>query len=400
MATNLHFLSLDIVGGVETLFCELMKHYPVSSDINCIALYSKGIHNFFSSTINAQAHTVKSIKYLGKIKLPKWPSQLRKWNHQRIIHTSNPDVLIFWNTIDGAGYISRKPFPRDARIVFYDQGASWYKTRDLFATQRFLSQTSFALCCSYASKRMMELYHQYTGEIKVVHNPLRPDFLHSTSTAKGLPINRRVRLGVAGRFLHIKGIGLAIHTVEILKHRGVDVELHIAGTGKYEAAYKKLARQLGVETQVVFLGVVKDMPQYFKSIDIFLCPSIREPLGIVAVEAMGSGCPLICSKIDGLAEVVEHNETGFSLSPTLPITEYNKLGGGLSGLPEVVYYPELDDIGPPKVIDPGAIADAVQKVLADNNQYIDMSAKCIETTKKKFSFDRYTEKIVSALSAG
>jgi glycosyltransferase involved in cell wall biosynthesis len=401
MKKLLHYISLDGVGGVEILFHELLKHFPDSTIQHYLALYTDSVHGLFRETVAQRIREKKSIKYLGKFKLPKMPHFLRSWNNQRILNTSGAEVVLFWNSIDHDDYLRPQDYRRNSRFVFYDQGTSWYKEENYKNSELFLSNTALSLCCSHASKRILELYHQHNGAKTVIHNPLRPGFNNQGTDAKFIPSpsDRPIRLGIAGRFVHIKGISIAIHAVEILSRRGVDVELFIAGTGRYESSYKKLAQQLNIEKQVIFLGLVEDMASFYSGIDIFVCPSIREPFGIVAVEAMGTGCPLICARIDGLAEVVTQGKTGIGISPSLPITEYEKMGGGLNGLPEFVYYPDLDGIDHPKAIDPAAIADAVAQITADPDVYRDMSLAGIRDARLRFSFEHYLKQFCAALNS-
>ena len=80
---------------------------------------------------------------------------------------------------------------------------------------------------------------------------------------------------------------------------------------------KKKARELGVEDRVTMLGAVdhKDMIRYYALSDIVLVPSIysagvEEATSISALEAMGSGVPLIACAVGGLKEIVEHGKDG------------------------------------------------------------------------------------------
>jgi len=81
--------------------------------------------------------------------------------------------------------------------------------------------------------------------------------------------------------------------------------LVIMGTGRLESSLKALARELGVEERVRFLGQVPGGRCYFKAFDVFALTSDHEPFGMVLLEAMAAGVPLICTDCGGGREVVE-----------------------------------------------------------------------------------------------
>ncbi len=81
--------------------------------------------------------------------------------------------------------------------------------------------------------------------------------------------------------------------------------LAIMGSGRLELALKALAAELGVSASVRFLGQVANARRYFKAFDVFALTSDHEPFGMVLLEAMAAGVPVICSDCGGGKEVVE-----------------------------------------------------------------------------------------------
>lgn len=80
--------------------------------------------------------------------------------------------------------------------------------------------------------------------------------------------------------------------------------LAIMGSGRLEGALKALAQELGIADSVRFLGQVPGGRRYFKAFDLFVLSSDHEPFGMVLLEAMAAGVPLICSDCGGGREVV------------------------------------------------------------------------------------------------
>ena len=79
-------------------------------------------------------------------------------------------------------------------------------------------------------------------------------------------------------------------------------------------------QQLGVAHSVYFTGFIpdEDRDRLFKVADVAVFPSLYEPFGIVALEAMAARTPVVVSNVGGLAEVVAHNETGLVVYPNNP----------------------------------------------------------------------------------
>jgi glycogen(starch) synthase len=88
--------------------------------------------------------------------------------------------------------------------------------------------------------------------------------------------------------------------------------LLIAGTGGYQASLRQQAYELGIAEQVVFAGFISDdeRDKLYRVADVAVFPSLYEPFGIVALEAMAASCPVVVSNTGGLAEVVMPHETG------------------------------------------------------------------------------------------
>jgi glycosyltransferase involved in cell wall biosynthesis len=81
--------------------------------------------------------------------------------------------------------------------------------------------------------------------------------------------------------------------------------LVIMGSGRLEGSLRALATELGVSDSVRFLGQVPNGRRYFKAFDVFVLTSDHEPFGMVLLEAMAAGVPVICSDCGGGREVVE-----------------------------------------------------------------------------------------------
>lgn len=124
----------------------------------------------------------------------------------------------------------------------------------------------------------------------------------------GVPDNVFYLLSV-GELNHNKNHEVVIRAVAQMQDR--QIYYGICGRGYHEAYLKNLAKKLGVENRILFWGFRKDIPRMLKAADCFVFPSLREGLGIAAIEAMAAGLPMITSDCRGTREYMEEGVTGF-----------------------------------------------------------------------------------------
>jgi glycosyltransferase involved in cell wall biosynthesis len=114
-----------------------------------------------------------------------------------------------------------------------------------------------------------------------------------------------------GRIVYEKGLHVLIDAWPLVTAK-VRARLVIAGTGEYLEPLKAQAATLGLGDSVRFAGFItnEDRDRLYHAADLAIFPSLYEPFGIVALEALANACPLVVSDAGGLAEVVQHGVTG------------------------------------------------------------------------------------------
>ncbi len=150
------------------------------------------------------------------------------------------------------------------------------------------------------------------SRISIVHNGIDVDrYTKAEGDDLGLP-EKACAFGYIGRLEIGKGLPeLAAAWIRIA-HALPNAHLLIAGIGKFEREFRA---QMGDAPRVHWLGFRRDVPELMKALDIILMPSREESFGLVAIEAMAAGTPLIASQTGGLAEVIRDDFDGVLIPP-------------------------------------------------------------------------------------
>ena len=181
-------------------------------------------------------------------------------------------------------------------------------------------------CSVYMREQIADIFGVEEEKIEVIPNGIDPDDLQPED-AEGL---RRLRAEFAdpdqslvllvGRLVYEKGFQDALEAMPKVIERLPSTRFVVAGSGTHEQELRRQARELGLTEYGTFLGWIGDdvLHSLYRIADICVVPSIYEPFGLVALEAMASGCPCIVADTGGLREVVPHDEVGLRFSARDP----------------------------------------------------------------------------------
>jgi glycogen synthase len=169
-------------------------------------------------------------------------------------------------------------------------------------------------CSSYMREHVADIYGLEYEQISVIPNGIDPrelvpvDDLDSLRARFAAPDERLVLL--VGRLVYEKGFQLALEAMPDLVERLGNVRFLVAGSGTAEADLRRQASELGLDPYGTFLGWIGDdvLHSLYRIADLTVVPSLYEPFGLVALEAMASGCPCIVADTGGLREIVPEGE--------------------------------------------------------------------------------------------
>jgi glycogen(starch) synthase len=121
----------------------------------------------------------------------------------------------------------------------------------------------------------------------------------------------------AGRLEFEKGVQTALDALARIERAAPGVGLVIAGDGTYRSVLEERAAALALDGRVRFEGFVDEsrLRSLYRSADLAVIPSLYEPFGLVTLEAMASGTPVVAADTGGLREIVEHDVSGLLFPP-------------------------------------------------------------------------------------
>lgn len=129
-----------------------------------------------------------------------------------------------------------------------------------------------------------------------------------------LGVGDKIVIGHIGRFMQQKNHSFLLEIFKIIHDKNPNTVLALCGEGRLEDDIKKKASELGIENDILFLGVRSDTNRVYQAYDLFLFPSLWEGLPLTGIEAQTAGLPVLMSDIITPETIVTDNVTQFSLN--------------------------------------------------------------------------------------
>ncbi len=208
-----------------------------------------------------------------------------------------------WFGTEGADQLAarlRRPLVMTVHSTEYDRslGHPWVPilSREELGVR---AATAVIAVSRHLRAQLIERYRADPKRVHVVYNAVRP-----SERLSRIEATKRVVLYV-GRLAAMKGVDTFLRAAARVAPVAPDALFVIAGEGPEYPRLVELAAQLGVGDRVMFLGKVTDEERevLLGGASVFVLPSVVEPFGIAALEAMAAGVPTIVSKTSGVAEI-------------------------------------------------------------------------------------------------
>ena len=137
-------------------------------------------------------------------------------------------------------------------------------------------------------------YHKNLAD--PVFSEVIPCFSRVEPVSEVVDRSRIIKIFAAGRFVRKKGFDFLLKAIPEVLASDCRIQFQIAGDGPEFDELKRLQTELDLEDKVQFLGFRNDVPQLMKQSDLFVLPSLSEPFGIILLEAMATGTPIVTTR--------------------------------------------------------------------------------------------------------
>jgi glycogen(starch) synthase len=196
--------------------------------------------------------------------------------------------------------------------------------RMIHETEAWLTYEAWrVICCSdYMMQHVRWAFGLPPDKMSMVPNGVNPQIynglekqdLASFRLQFALPQEKIVLY--VGRLVYEKGIHILINAVPKILSK-VNAKFVIVGSGYMQEQLSNIVKSMGLEHKVLFTGFVDEQSllKLQKVADVSVVPSLFEPFGIVALEAMAAKSPVVVSDTGGLSEIVQHETTGIKVYP-------------------------------------------------------------------------------------
>ncbi len=308
----LHLIDSSGVGGGERYLADLIRHSD-STFRHHIVLPSDGPledvlqnqhieYDIVSMDYRQLINSIRKLRYLINIL------------HIDIVHTHGYRANFYGRV---ASLLARVKHIATIHVSLYDYLETPRYIRSIYLwVEKILSfRTSKYICISEAMKGDLLKMGIGKEKIEVIHNgvdlkvfyphPVRDTLLKELGVYNCRPI-----IGTVGRMVPEKGQIYLIQAIADLKDKWPTLRCLFIGTGVLLEQLKQNAKELHVDDMCIFSGVRWDIADIYPLFDLFILPSLREPFGLVLLEAMASCVPVVATDSGGPPDFIEDGFNG------------------------------------------------------------------------------------------
>jgi glycosyltransferase involved in cell wall biosynthesis len=244
----------------------------------------------------------------------------------RILKSRHIDIVMLMQSKDIHLAAAASMFIPHLKLVYYQQMNSRHNKRDIIHTWIYSRLALWISLTQSMKNDVLAFTRMHRDKVKVVTlgtdlHQFNPSHFKKIEAQKyfGLPPEKKI-VGVLGRLDKLKGQDIFLRAVpEVMKQHPNVLFLvagdETAGEHGYKEYLTDLCRLLGIERFVKFLPFTEDVPQLMAALDVFVLPSFSETYGLIVVEAMAMGRPIIATNAGGLPEIITNEKTGLLIRP-------------------------------------------------------------------------------------
>ncbi|WP_198508231.1 glycosyltransferase family 4 protein [Bacillus alkalisoli] len=180
-----------------------------------------------------------------------------------------------------------------------------------------LKKSDKIIVCSKGMLDEVCFIEEVKGKTTIIPNGIQIEEQNRSSSNPSYLEKKKVVLAI-GRLVPEKGFQHLVQAAAIVSNQIEDVLFVLAGVGPMKKNLEKQVKRLGLESSFLFVGYVKSAEKkaLIQSSDVVVIPSLYEPFGIVAIEAMKERKPVIAASIGGLKSIIKHEHDGLLVECT------------------------------------------------------------------------------------
>ncbi len=381
------------LGDAEPRFVlDLCRHLAADAEIRVLAPHSPG---------SAQEETMEGIRVQRfHYFVPAWQSvayqggilaRLREnpwrvlqlplffaalwWASRRLIHSWKPNVIhAHW--IIPQGWIACLAAWNRVPVLCTSHGGDLYSLRGPFLQRLKAWTLRRCRAVTVVSQSMVQRVITLAPQSHVEVISMGTDLSTKFTALKETTARDDDHILFVGRLVEKKGLRHLLQAFRLIKNSHPASRLTIAGDGPLREKLHSQANALGIENSVTFLGSVRhcDLPALYRRATLAVFPFVtaqdgdEEGFGLVVVEAMGCGCPVIASDLPAVRQSIQHGVTGYLTPPG----------------------------------DAHALADAIHRCLVDDSMRSKVATAALESARERFDWPliamRYRQLIERCIS--
>lgn len=301
-----HLISSLQIGGAENQVALLLAHLDASRyepHLITFKEFSGGFREMLPE--HAKIHCIRYRQRNAPLSL---------YRLYRILKQQRIDILhchMYHAGVKGAlvGRLASVP----ATIVSEHGKNTWKKPIHHWIERQLVSR--WTACRVAVSEDIRQIRIQEDGvpaeSVKIIPNSVNTDVpvADNAGTVR--------KLGALGRLVDAKDYPVLLYAVKLIRDKGLDLSLQIAGEGEERSRLERLITELDLEESAVLVGV-QNAGAFLLEIDLFVMSSKREGVPVALLEAMAHGLPIVATRAGGIPEVLEHGREGVLCDPGDP----------------------------------------------------------------------------------
>ncbi|HKC04373.1 MAG TPA: glycosyltransferase [Patescibacteria group bacterium] len=321
---------LPHVGGIPSHIHTIAKQFLKMGNEVCIIAPSKGFKDEVQSNANFSLFGIASVPSIVFSDM-RFVPPFRSRKIAKIIKKFNPDVIHIHFSL-GIG-VAASRFAQKNHIP--SVGTNHFMLENFFDNlpHPLMLKKTFENLIWKLAVRHLKNADIVTTPTKTAANYLSQKFIHNQITPLSNGVNftkyntRKIKNDVLKEYRIPKGNKVLLFVGRLVKEKRIDILINslskiiedmpatliIVGRGNKIVNYKGLARELGVEKNIIFADYLSDsnLLDLYKSSDVFVMPSIAELQSIATLEAMASGLPVVAANAGALPEIVINGRNGY-----------------------------------------------------------------------------------------